>query len=574
MSAVKLMGFGGMLPAVDPRLLPDDSAADAQNVWFYNGGIEGIRVPTTIYVPTPGTRAVFRVPKAATDLQNIDNSYWLEFTTVDINIVKTPIAESADPTYYWANGTAVPGYTSFSRIAAGDPPLVLGIPPPSVAPGVVPAGGTGVTETRAYVYTWVSAYGEEGAPSPPTVVTGKVDDTWAITLTAPTGSDTTDRVLDKTNIYRTVTSSAGVASYYFVAQLPIATLAYDDTIPDDQVINAGTLESTDYAPPPAGLQGLAALPNGILCGWLDNEIWFCEPYKPHAWPAKYQISTEYDIVAMVGAGQTLIIGTQAFPYYATGISPDHMTLQRIPAAEPCLSRGSMVGSAFGAFYASPNGLIFVNALGQIAYPTRDTISKAAWQSLLDLRVLRAALLNGAYFVYCGVNEAAFEPTAFEPTAFQTSGEGGTLAGALIEFQQTNVGFSRLLAPMPIFNVQQDTWTGEVLIVSESKVEVLNLTAQDMMHYIWLSKIFPLAYPDNLSVMKITWEPPLGTDEPVGTVTVIADGKVRLTRPIPPSDTIFRLPSGYKANAYQFGITGNLIVKSVQIATSAEELRTV
>ena len=569
MSAVKLMGFGGMLPAIDPRLLPDDSAADAQNVWFYNGGLEGIRVPTTINVPTPGTRAIFRVPKAATDLDNITNSYWLEFTTLDISIVKTPIAESADPTYYWASGTGVPGYTSFSRIAAGSPPLVLGIPSPAIAPGVTPAGGVGTTETRAYVYTWVSSYGEEGQPSPPTVVTGKVDDTWSITMTAPSVPDTTNRVLQSTNIYRTVTSSAGVASYYFVAQLPIGTLTYDDTLADDAVINAGVLQSTDYAPPPAGLQGLAALPNGMLCGWLGSEIWFCEPYKPHAWPAKYQIATEYDIVAMVGAGATLVIGTQAFPYFATGISPDSMTLQRIPAAEPCLSRGSMVGSALGAFYASPNGLIFVSALGQIQNTTRETVSKAAWQTLLDLRELRAALLNGAYFVYSGITEAAFEPTAFV-----TVGDGGTRQGALIELQDTRVGFSRLLAPMSIFNVQQDTWTGEVLILSEAKVEVLNLSGPDMMHYTWLSKIFPLAYPDNLAAMKITWEPPVGEDASVGTVTVFADGRQRLSRPIPPSDTVFMLPSGYKANAYQFGVTGNLVIKSIQIASSIEELRQV
>lgn len=574
MSAVKLMAFGGMLPALDPRLLPDNAASDAQNVWFYNGGIEGIRVPRAVLDPTTaGTRTVFRIPKAATNLANIEESYWLEFPTIDINIVKTPIAESVDPTYYWAGTGTTPGYTSFSRVANGDPPLVLGIPAPTVAPAVTPAGGVGATETRAYVYTWVSEFGEEGAPSPPTVQTGKVDDTWTIDMTAPTGGDTTDRVLETVRIYRTVTPAAGVGSYYFVVELPIATVTYDDTLPDDEVINAGVLESTDFTPPPVGLEGIAPLPNGMLCGWVGNQIWFCEPYRPHAWPAKYQISVEYDIVGMVGAGQTLIVGTQGYPYYATGVSPDHMTLQRIPAAEPCLSRGSMVGSSFGAYYASPNGLMFVSALGAIQNLTRETVSKVAWQELLNLQILRAALLNGAYFVYSGVTEAAFEPTAFEPTAFQQANED-TRQGALIEFQDKRVGFSRLTASETIFNVLQDTWTGEVLIVTEDKVSVLDLTHADMMDYSWLSKIFSMAYPDNLAVMKITWEDPLGDAPAAGTITVYANGTQRLTRDIPASDVVFRLPAGFKANTYQFEVTGNLVIKSIQAATSAAELKQV
>lgn len=574
MSAIKLQAFGGMIPAVDNRLLPDDASADAKNVWFYNGSIEGLRSPRLVFVPQPSTRTVFRVPKDAPGLNSIENSFWLEFDTLDINIVKSPLAESADPAFYWASVSDVPGYTTKSRLVAGDPPLVLGIPVPTTPPTVVASGGTGANVTRAYVYTWVSAYGEEGAPSEATIVTGKTDDTWAIGLTAPTVGDTTNRAITRARIYRTVTSSTGVASFYFVTEVPIATLSYNDTLADDAVINAGVLESTDWTPPPDNLEGLAALPNGMLCGWVGNEIWFCEPYRPHAWPAKYSLSIEYDIVAMVGAGQTLVIGTEAYPYFATGVSPANVTLQRIPVAEPCLSRSSMVGAQVGAYYGSPNGLIFVSAAGTANNITHSTIQKADWQSLLNLEVLRAALLNGAYFVYSGVTEAAFEPTAFENTAFQMFSDDGTRQGALIEFQDTRVGFSRLLAPQTVWNILQDPWTGEVLAVLGDGVYVFDLTNPDMQSYEWLSKIFTLAYPDNLGAIKITYEPPLGAAPAAGVLSVFADGKLRLTRAIPASNQVFKMPSGFKADTYQFSITGNLVVKSIQIASTVRELQTV
>lgn len=575
MAAIKLEAFAGMVPALDPRLLADNACEDAENVWFYNGTLEGIRRPRLLDVTLdPTTRSVFRVPIDSPDIKAIDDSYWLEFPSVDVSVVKSPVSNSADPAYYWASPLEQPGYTTRSRLAAGRPALVLGIPVPGVAPSVIPNGGVGATVTRAYVYTWVSSFGEEGAPSPATVRTGKVDDTWRIIVTPPTVLERANRVLEHTRIYRTVTSSIGVASYYFVAELPINTGLYNDTLSDDEVINAGLLTSTDFTPPPEGLVGMTALPNGMLCGWVGNEIWFSEPYRPHAWPAKYQISTEYDIVAMVGAAQSLIIGTEGYPYVATGVSPPSMTLARIASAEPCQARNSMVGSPYGAYYASPNGLIFVTPTGAVQNLTRATVSKQVWQEILELHLLRAALLNGAYVVYNGISEQAFQEDAFQTDAFQQFDDTNARKGALVEFQDARVGFSRLFAPHVIYNVSQDIWTGEVLLVMDNGVSVLDLTYPDMSEYSWLSKIFSLPKPDNLGAIKITYDAPLGAAPVAGTVTVYAGGTSRMVRAIPASDQVFRLPSGFKANNYQLAVTGNLVIKSIQVGASVKDLQQV
>lgn len=581
MPAIKIQGFGGMIPATDPRLLPDWAAADSQNVWYYNGTLQGIVEEQSLFtLVNPGvTMSIFRVPIVGLAFRDLANSYWLEFSEVDISVVKSPVAESTEAPIYWASGTAPPGYNTFARIAANDPPLILGIPTPEVAPTVAVVGGSGVSETRAYVYTWLSQFFEEGPPSPPTVVTGFVNGTWNIGMTAPTVGDTTNRLLTYTNIYRTVTASTGVATFFFVAQLPIATLTYADTLPDDIVTAQGQLQSTNYTAPPAGLQGLATLANGMLAGWLDGEIWFCEPYLPHAWPVQYQIAVEYPIVAMVGSGQSLLIGTEGFPYFATGVSPSQMALARIPESEPCVSRGSMVPTQFGALYSSPNGVIFFAATGTIQNVTRDTITKAEWQQLVTLEEIRAGELNGAYFLYDGVQEAAFEPTAFDNDSFQVAGSMSTKSGLLIEIAEGHVGLTRLLADQPFFNVFKDPWTGEILLVGETEVFWVNLTSTTLQEYTWTSKIFVLREPSNLGAAKIQYDPPPDGSDGAGMISTYAWNNgagpfLWQERAIPASNRVFRLPSGFKADAYQFVVSGNLVIKSIQFGHTVAELQSV
>lgn len=582
MPAAKVQGFGGMVPAVDPRLLSDELAADSQNVWFYQGALRGLAAAQNIYtmVSPLTTQSVFRIPKAGVNFGDFSaaNNFWLEFPEQNISVVKSPVAESADPAVYWASDTGVPMYTTLSRIEGNLAPLVLGIPAPAIAPGVTAAGGSGATETRAYVYTWVSLYGEEGPPSPPTVVTGHVNDTWAILVAAPTSGDNLNRALNTVRIYRTVTASTGVATFFFVVELPIATTNYNDMLGDDVVSAAGELLSTTYTAPPA-LQGLAVMPNGMLCGWLNDEIWFCEPYLPHAWPVAYQIATEYPIVAMVGSGQSLLIGTEGFPYFATGVNPSSMALTKIPEPEPCVSRASMVPTQFGAWYSSPNGLIFFVATGVILNKTRDTIPKDKWQELVVLSEIRAADLNGAYALYCGSQSAAFDPASFDNASFQTTTDVGSRQGLLVEAVTPHVGVTRLLSDETVYNLYQDPWTGEVLIVSNGFVFWLNLTNPTQEEYTWTSKIYSLPYPQNIGAAKIQYDPPPDGSQPAGTIATYAwnNGAPAMlwqSRDIPASNKVFRLPSGFKADSYQFVVAGNLQVKSIQFATSVEELQKV
>lgn len=575
MALIAIKAFGGMVPAVDDRLLPDQNAALAQNTWVYDGKLTGMRAPLLVRSSlNSSTRMVHRVPRRLGDATNIADSYWVEFDNPNTKIVHGAVNNANDPLYYWANGTAPPRYNSRSRIAVATTDLVLGIPSPSVAPTIGVAGGVSATmETRAYVYTHVSAFGEEGPPSEPSIVTtGRVDDTWTVTVAA-VGSDATDRNLTLTRIYRTITSDQGIATYFFVTELPIATLVYADTQSSAVVVLNEQLTSHEYDPPPTNLVGFVNMPNGMIIGWEENRLWFCEPYRPHAWPSSYQISTEFNIVGVGVYGQTAVIATTGVPYMCSGVHPSSMSLVRLSGLpEPCVSAGSVVSAQEGVYYASQSGLVLIGPNTQ-SVATYKIISKTRWQELLVLANVSAAMLQKAYIAYAGASLGAFEATAFETTAFDVVYVSATLGGVMIDVEDPRVAVSTLLQSTPTYNIFKDSWSDEVLIIRNRGVYQLDLSS-DQAHgtYIWRSKVYQMKRPTNFGAGKVYYEAPDGVASPSTVLRVYAEGYLIHTVTLPASGTMFRLPVGTQYDNYQFEFEGNQLITQAHFASTAKELK--
>ena len=598
MPMIKVAQFGGMVPLIDSHLLPDYHAAYAQNCFVQAGTLRPFAALTSLYtMKNPNNTSFFRVPQ--TNIRTIDDmqqSYWLEFPLQNTWVVRNPTSElDDDGRYYWADGTNAPGMTTGTRLANGQAPLVLGIPAPEVAPGVTTTGGGTTNETRSYVYTWISASGEEGPPSPPTVLSGPVDAVWNITFTPPTTSDNTNRTLQTLRLYRTVTSSSGVASFYRVVDLPIATTTYADTIPDGTVTLNDTLLSTNWSAPPSDINGLVALPNGMIAGFrAPGEIWFCEPYLPHAWPPQYMLAVEGPIVGLGVQQQSLVILTQGWNYIATGINPGSMVLAKVTNLEPCTSMGSIVSSPIGVLYTSNNGLINVNS-GMEVNTTANLVRKDEWPKLLFLPNLHACYINRSYLAFSSPNSSGvFDPNAFQigsgPTdstyyTFQTIDFTGTQAGALISINDERAAFMPVQTPIDpttgrsqaVQNIMQDVWTGEPLALLNGVVYHLDVrqATPRINDYLWRSKIFQSNYKENWAAAKVFFGPPpgvTGTPDAPTYFRFYADGNMIFQRPLDVSGKQFRLPSGYKSDMIQFELQGQLEVFNVQIATSPHELR--
>lgn len=591
MSAVKISAFGGMVPATDDNLLPDQAAAYAENTWLYAGDLVGIVTPSFVRdLSSPDISKVYRIPNNYYDQAHLEDATFLEFEHFDTDVLRSPVVGDTHERYYWASPAHAPRVNSRARISAGSPSFKLGVPPPGT-PSVAAVGGSAAATTRAYVATWVTAFDEEGPPSTPALVNGKIDSTWNITLVAPTAGELTDYNISKVRIYRTVTSTGGVATYFFVAEQDVADTTYSDTATDAVVSSNEELQSTTWSAPPDDLQGLVSLPNGMIAGFREGELWFCEPYRPHAWPAAYALAVEYPIVGLGVSNQTLVVLTAGYPMLATGINPASITLSKLASFEPCSSRGSILSAPEGVYYASPNGLILV-ANGSASNITKGLIQKDRWNTLVSINTLRAANLGSAYFAFGSARQGFFEDGFVQENMVQQADFEGSYRGTLTDVTNQRVAMSVLSSEDVTKNVFNDPWSGAVLIVRNNKLYQLNLSDEETERepFLWRSKVFQAAEEQNFKALKVFFDVPswiagqsaIRNVSPVqtlagdqyGIVRIYADEVLRMTRELRSSGELMMIPSGFKADYWQIEFEGRVRIKSVQMATSVKELRKV
>lgn len=588
--------FMGMRPAEDDILLPANGAAMARGTWLQRGTLLGLPTQHLLFTcSSAAIQAVYRLPLSYSNPTYMYSSSYLQFLDKNTDVLHAPVFGDTFDRYYWANTIDVPRYNTRARIDAGNVapssgPWKLGIPAPSAAPTCTASGGSGATVSRAYVYTWVSAYGEEGPPSPALVKSGKVDDTWALTvtaaLTADLGGASADRNLTKVRIYRTVTDTAGVATYYLVVEQAIATLTFSDTILDAVVTTKTILPSTTWSAPPTDLKGWVLLPNGSVAAFRANEVWFSEPYRPHAWPPAYVQTVEYDIIGLGVTAQTLIVCTKGYPVAMFGATPGAMAPSKLTALEPCISRQSIISTPEGVYYASPNGLVL--AAGGVATGiTTKIIPKDKWNDLINYSPILAGRFGNEYYAHGAPAGSAFYSGAFEPLSFSLKDFAGALTGVLMNWDRQDLVV--ITAPTSVASVQTDPWSGEILIVRDGAVYWLDVaysvTSYDP--YLWRSKKFQMDRPQNLSAMKVFFSVPLGAPtlnpienvdlnqtlsaEQYGLVRVYADDVLVCTKEIRKSGGLLRIPSGFKAEYWQFEFEARVEIRSFQVASTPKEL---
>lgn len=606
MTALKLEGFMGLVPRVSNRLLPNMCATTARNTKLLSGEARGFRIPRQLKDLTEEyftVRRVYRIPFIE---YGEEEELWLAFDSRDVDIVRSPLVNDAHDRYYWA-GDGAPKYNTFDRLRNDNPEFLLGIPTPATAPTVSPAAGS--DSTRSYVYTFVSDYGEEGAPSPPSTVQTGGAGTWNLTGMITAVPDASSRNVTKKRIYRTVPGNTSTL-FFFVAEIGVSNANYADSATDDVIALNNTLESTSFLPPVSTMEGFVAMPNGYLVGWVGRRLLFSEPYKPHAWPPEFEIGTEFEIVGLSVWGNTLIIGTKSNPYIGMGTSPAAFTTQKTDAIMPCLSRRGMVSTDAGVYYPSINGLVLVNSPSpQIV--TQDLLTKEEWLRRYNPREIFAASYGMQYIAF---NSPSFG-FIFNPTE---------PASRLIELDR----FSHMEG------IETDRYNGTVFLIYDDRVWEWDPEESERLYWRWKSKEFHLPKPLNFGALKIKFndededveedvldyympynearfavgplntlnghvlcgvqdkgqvpgwtEPenrmPLGGSPlyPIAQLTIqissvrftmYANGEIVFDRIVSDQDMV-RLPLGFKRDVYQFEMVSNTEVFSVAVAQTGKEL---
>lgn len=553
------------------------------------------------------------------------DSFWKGFAQKSAVLSRGPLVNDRYNRYYLVRDGDAPRYTTYDtlelerRIRAEFRPenyYRLGVPQPSSAPSVEASGGDDeLTVDRSYVYTWVSAFGEEGPPSDPTVVSGADDGDWLVS-----GFDTAvpfanERLVNTIRIYRTVSSSFGTVDYHFVGEISFNDGDFLDNIPTNIVGAQNTLESTNWFPPPADLKGLVEHPNGFFIGFSGRDIYMSEPYRPHAWPQDYVLSTLGDIVGFGIFGTSVVVCTESFPYVMNGINPNSMVLTQHDTAEPCLSRYGIVSMPNGVYYPGPNGLMLVSSRGFDTI-TEKLMTREEWQSRYTPARIDAARYQNSYVAFYS-DEEGFLFTPTDP---------------LYTFVELNTYWTNC-------GIQTDEYSGKVILCDGQSVYEWNPPTGRNVKYVWQSKEFDVPEPKNFGAFRIIfygdpvpddatiqkWRDynalritdPLGplnhnalgaardgyvddlvndTEEwrqPVGgpvlypvpepgqpwptqdtlTAEFFANDQLVHTKQITTTDML-RLPSGFKATRWKIRLTGSYKIKSLKMAETGRELRSV
>ena len=529
---IPLTGMGGIAPKITPELLPPNLAQTALNVRLHNGGVQSLKAPVTIATPTKtgSAETIYRFGK-----NQPENQYWFKWTT-PVNVARGPIAgDTEEKTYF--SGSGLPQKTKFDMATGSgtDYPMVsynLKVPAPTVAPTLTLVGGAGpvVSETRAYVYTNVSAWGEESAPSPASI--GTASSTMVAQLSGfsavPTGSyDITQRY-----IYRSVSSSSGT-NYYHVGTISAATTSFTDNV--DIASIGEPLPSLDWDTPPDDLAGLIALPSGAMCGFSKKEVCFSVIGAPYAWPQKYYLTCDYNIVAVAAMGQGVIVLTDGFPYFINSSDPESAQMIRLDEEQSCVAARSVVSFGGGVVYASPDGLVSITQSGTTIL-TKDLYDNETWRALSPANIFAVKHDNRYY--------------------------GFLASGGFILDTSGNFTFHDITAT----SAYVDPVLDQLYVAVGNYINKWD--AGTAKNHVWKSKRHNLGKPEAFACAQIKANSFANT-----TFKMYVDGVLKYTKAVTSAEA-FRLPSGFKSRIYEFEISGTDHWTSAYVAGSMEELKNV
>jgi hypothetical protein len=397
-----------------------------------------------------------------------------------------------------------------------------------------------------FAYTYVTSFGEESPPSPLSVEV-EVNPSNPVLVSGFVIPSPNNRAINKLRVYRSITSASGVTDLYFAGEIPITQETFLHVLSDDPL--AEVLPSADYDPPPAGLKGLTAMANGMMAAFVGKEVMFCEPFKPHAWPTKYSLVVDHEIVGLAAFGTNLAIITTGTPYVAQGFGPGEMVMEKIEQSLPCVSARSIVDMGTAAAYASHDGLVVIGP-GVANVVTAAIFTRDQWRALNPEGFIAENYARRYVFSYqedgsdtrkigmfdlSGQEHPYFFTATGQPEAFYTNPE----LGKLFFLEGGNI----------IREFDAETGAAQT--------------------YTWISRIAASAALVNFGAMLTDADATMGDGGASCEVKIVADKVERFTTTI--FGTPHRLPSGYLAQEWQIEVRANIQITEIHIAGDFSEL---
>jgi len=536
MAVVRLQSFGGIAPSIPPRYLKQEQAQIAINCPVFTGSIQSLSdVGTTQLtldkVGTPAT--IYRFGQDTIS----DTQYWFHWLT-DVDVARSQIAgDTSEWTFYTGDG-APKATNSTLALSGTDYPAAarrLGLPAPTSAPIATVTGtpdATDTPETRVYTFTWVSSesgFEVESAPSPASIsvdVTGTETTTVASFPTVPTG----DYNVTHKRIYRSVN---GI--YLFVAEITAATTSYVDSTAADAL--GEELPSLYWSQSPDALTGLINMPNGMMAGFVGRDVYFAEPYRPHAWPETYIQTVDYPVVGLGRMDTTLAVLTTGVPYLMMGSSPQNIAVVKSDLEQACVSKRSIVSFGSAVVYAAPDGLMLLSPQGSRII-TENLFNYKQWQTYFKPDSIHAYQHDNQYIAFYN--------------------NGVTSGGFIYDMTSGQFILHDIYATAGFRDLQRDKL---FLAFADRTVKVWFDGAAKS--YTWKSKMMTMPHTISFTCAQVEAEA-----YPV-TFKIFADGTLFYTKTVT-SRRPFRLPVKVGRD-WEFQLEGSTEVFAVSVATSMTEL---
>ena len=464
------------------------------------------------------------------------------------------------------DGVNATGTTVFSMTSENSAYATTALEVPGGVTATLDATGAGkllfrTFESRAYLFTHVNNLGEESAPSEAVAVDIDAMHKVMIALTAPT-TFANYRPLAKYRVYRTSTSSTGVAKFQFLTDRS-SVAAFEDTW--ESAALGEVLPSDYYSLPSTGCTALSYAGSGMLAMARGNTVYFSEPFLAHAWNPLNYVTLPYNVVSMFDSPSGLVVLTEGNPFLISGVTPDAMSSYRLPAIQGCLSPQGSTDLGDAVAFVSHDGLTITSGSEANLDLSQKFWARDNWRTSWASSSLRLAYHDGHIFgsYPTGVSGAT------EGFALRLDDAAGTLT-------HTNL-FMDGVAYTPYMDAMFYTRGNQVYKVSAAD-------NQARAKFIWHSKIYVLPKPENFGVMQIA----LDGASPSVQIEVFADRTLNTSGGKPVDKAVctvtangvgyhtFRLPSGFMAKYWSFQFTDlspgrTSIVKQFQIATAGVEL---
>lgn len=446
--------------------------------------------------------------------------------------------------------------------------FAVGVPIPIETPTVNVSGEADPldldADSRTYVMTYVNEIGYESAPGPASDTPIHVIDTTNVNIVIPQlrAVKYTPTVYGRTTIvdyvpivaarlYRTNTGTAQTG-FQLIAEVRLTDFTV--TIPDVANSELGELLITDSwdVPPPVVTAG-TKMTSGVYILGYEYDIYLSVPGVVYAYPVIFSQKIKDEIVAIEAIGTNALILTTGAPYIVVGSSPDVMELVKLPSVHPCINQKSVQVFAGLLIYPSYDGLIGVNANGQVRNLTKDIYDSSEWRQTYDLGTCVSALHDGVYYLWDNTGLGF----AFDFTSRELSPINGLISQDAPQIATLFDGYSNILYTREKSNTALRRW------------EPLGAAGfVNAIPWQWTSKEFYV--PDrSYGAIKVTGI--FDASNSVG-ISVYIDGVVYIIGTAV-NDTPLRLPAvrGAKYKVKLETIAGAPEVHSLQVTVHATEM---